>query len=129
MLRLRLFSDAQKRSKNGQPPHRTTGVASASWTQTAVRIDMKAQPNSSMPMARITSGADKAALIQNRRFMSMSSGFGPSSRLGSSGSSAIPQIGQLPGWSWRIWGCIGQVQIVPSATAAESISAASWAPW
>ena len=28
MLRLRLMSDAQPRSKNGQPAHSTTGVAS-----------------------------------------------------------------------------------------------------
>ena len=26
-----------------------------------------------------------------------------------SGSSAMPQIGQFPGAAWRIWGCIGQV--------------------
>jgi hypothetical protein len=27
MLRLRFLTDAQKRSKNGHPPHRTTGLA------------------------------------------------------------------------------------------------------
>ena len=37
MFRLRLTSDSQPRRKNGQPPHSTTGVASASWTQIAVR--------------------------------------------------------------------------------------------
>ena len=33
MLRLRVFREAQPRSKNGQPAHNTTGVASTSWTQ------------------------------------------------------------------------------------------------
>ena len=33
MLRLRVLSDAQPRSKNGQPAHSTTGVASSSCTQ------------------------------------------------------------------------------------------------
>ena len=41
--------------------------------------------------------------------MPKSSSFGPSSRLASAGSSAMPQIGQLPGPTWRISGCIGQV--------------------
>ena len=31
MFRLRLTSEAQPRSKNGQPPHRTTGVASSEF--------------------------------------------------------------------------------------------------
>ena len=33
MLRLRLTSEAHARSKNGQPAHKTTGVASANWIQ------------------------------------------------------------------------------------------------
>jgi hypothetical protein len=31
MLRLRLRTDCQPRTKNGHPPHSTTGVASSSW--------------------------------------------------------------------------------------------------
>ena len=31
MLRLRVRSDAQPRTKNGHPAHSTTGVASTSW--------------------------------------------------------------------------------------------------
>ena len=46
---------------------------------------------------------------QKRRRKSISSGFSPSSRLGISGSSAMPHFGQAPGWSWRTSGCIGQV--------------------
>jgi hypothetical protein len=40
---------------------------------------------------------------------SISSGLGPVSSLMMSGSSAMPQIGQLPAASCRICGCIGQV--------------------
>ena len=50
-----------------------------------------------------------ASAIQNRRVMSASSGLGPVSAVMLSGSSAIPQIGQAPGPSCRISGCIGQV--------------------
>ena len=50
--------------------------------------------------------------------MSTSSSFGPSSSEISAGSSAMPQIGQLPGPTWRISGCIGQVKMVPGATGA-----------
>jgi hypothetical protein len=57
---------------------------------------------------RARSGAVKAALIQNRRFMSISSGL-TSSPVISRGSSAMPQIGQGPGLSRTISGCIGHV--------------------
>ncbi|GMA21664.1 hypothetical protein GCM10025862_36850 [Arsenicicoccus piscis] len=35
MLRLRLRTDSQPRTKKGQPAHNTTGVASTSWAQMA----------------------------------------------------------------------------------------------
>ena len=38
MFRLRLTTDAQPRSKNGQPPQRTTGVAKRSWSQASSRL-------------------------------------------------------------------------------------------
>jgi hypothetical protein len=41
--------------------------------------------------------------------MSASSGLGPVSAVAIDGSSAMPQIGQWPGPTCRIWGCIGQV--------------------
>ena len=41
--------------------------------------------------------------------MSRSSGLSPVCAVASTGSSAMPQMGQLPGPIWRIWGCIGQV--------------------
>ena len=54
-------------------------------------------------------GRLNAAAIQNRRVMSSSSGFGSSSAVIVRGSSAMPQIGQAPGASRTISGCIGQV--------------------
>ena len=39
------------------------------------------------------------------------------------GSSAIPQMGQVPGLSWRISGCMGQVYTVPAT------GAPSWVSW
>ena len=33
MFRLRFFSDAHARTKNGQPAHSTTGVPKSSWIQ------------------------------------------------------------------------------------------------
>ena len=56
-----------------------------------------------------TTGSASTSPIQNRRVMSASSGFGGASAVTSSGSSAMPQIGQAPGPTWRICGCIGQV--------------------
>ena len=65
-------------------------------------------------MVMISSGIDSAALTQSRRVKSTSSGFGPSSPVGTPiGSSAMPQIGQSPGPSRTISGCIGQVYCVP----------------
>jgi hypothetical protein len=52
---------------------------------------------------------ESASAIQKRRVMPMSSALGPVASTATSGSSAMPQIGQAPGWSWRICGCIGQV--------------------
>ena len=54
-------------------------------------------------------GAPKPSASQKRRVMSISSGFGSSSRLTTRASSAIPQIGHAPGPSRTISGCIGQV--------------------
>ena len=45
--------------------------------------------------------------------MSTSSGFGPSSTVTNSGSSAMPQIGQAPGSSLTTSGSIGQIHFVP----------------
>ena len=55
------------------------------------------------------SGTVRTRQIQNRRLMSSSSGSSSSSAATVIGSSAIPQIGQEPGRSRTISGCIGQV--------------------
>ena len=111
MLRLRLSSDAQARWKNGQPAHQTTGVARANWIQADVAGGTRrwSTGNRWLPISSANTGRVSTSPIQNRRPMSASSGFGPSSAVATSGSSAIPQMGQLPGTPRRISGCIGQV--------------------
>ena len=65
-------------------------------------------------MAMKTRGRVKAVLTQKRRRMSTNSGFSPSSvETGVRGSSAMPQMGQLPGASRTISGCMGQVYLAP----------------
>ena len=58
---------------------------------------------------RLTPEERGRGLENYRRRKSISSGFSSSSRLGISGSSAMPQIGQSPGASRRTCGCIGHV--------------------
>ena len=67
-------------------------------------------------MSMTTTGNASVSANQSRRFMSMSSAFGPVSADGDRGSSAMPQIGQAPGPICRTSGCIGQVKIVPAGT-------------
>src|ERR1700736_5941019 len=111
MLRCRLTKERQPRTRNGQPAQRTTGVVSANW------IQRDASPENhggafgiKCDIARIKTGSVSAAPIQSRRVMSVNSE--SSSGLAAEmvfGSSAIPQIGQAPGLSRSISGCIGQV--------------------
>ena len=107
MFQRRFPSDASARAKKTSPPHRTTipaRIASTHGTQ---------GPGPSfigMAIASVTTGRVSAALTQNRRFMSVSSGLASDAPEGAIGSSAIPQIGQSPGRSRRTSGCIGQVQ-------------------
>ncbi len=60
-------------------------------------------------MTIAVSGTVSAAAPQNRRVILRSSGLAASPAAGVIGSSAIPQIGQLPGPLRTICGCIGQV--------------------
>src|SRR5258706_6444522 len=100
--------EAAPRTKKGQPPQRTTGVASASWIQVdeVPCIDV---------IASATSGALRMAQTQSRRVMSASSGSGPSTAATDIGSSAMPHLGQEPGPSRTISGCIGQGYLLPVA--------------
>ena len=111
MFGLRLTIEAQPRAKKGSPPQRTTGVARASSIQTAARPEKRCEsgwPGIISDIAMRRSGAERARHTQNLRLMSSSSGL-VSSPVAIIGSRAIPQIGQLPGLSRTISGCIGQV--------------------
>src|SRR6266576_5586902 len=112
MLGLRLMTDCQARTKNGQPPQSTTGEARTNSIQVGPLIGIKRASgspgmNSLIPIAN--KGRDSIALTQNLRRMSTSSGFSSSVSETARGSKAMPQIGQLPGPSRTICGCIGQV--------------------
>ncbi len=72
-------------------------------------------PGTISDIATMNSGRESTALIQNRRFISTSSGLGSSSRLTVLGSKAIPQIGHDPGSSRTISGCIGQTYSIFAA--------------
>jgi hypothetical protein len=85
MFRLRLTTDCQPRTKNGQPAQSTTGVASASWPQATAacgnnRIGSIA--GTSSPSIAQSSGIVSTRPNQNRRVMSFSSWFSPSSAVG-----------------------------------------------
>src|ERR1700733_4827347 len=88
MFRLRLAIDAQARSKIGHPAHSTTGLASANSSH-----------GQCMPMNIIPSNnADVGTLSQNRRSISLYSGFTSSadSRVKLTGSRAMPHLGHEP---------------------------------
>src|ERR1039458_10159218 len=111
MLVLRFTTDVHPRWKNGQPHHSTAGVASSSSSHGNPQFhgdDMNTCGEIMLPMAIASNGAVSARLIQNRRVMSRSSGLS-SSTVTVRGSSAMPQIGQLPGSARTTSGCIGHV--------------------
>ena len=83
-------------------------------------------PGSMSAIAITSSGAVSARLIQKRRVMSRSSGLSSSCAVTVRGSSAMPQIGQLPGPGRTISGCIGQVY--STRVAATGISGSSAIP-
>ena len=124
MLRLRRRIDSTARTKNGHPPHSTTGVASSSST------GARARAGTSSVMATISNGTVIAAETHNRRAMSISSGFFSSTADATRGSSAIPHIGQLPAASRTTSGCIGQVHCAPggAVTTGRGGAAATNAP-
>ncbi len=107
MFGLRLRIESTQRTKNGQPAHSTTGVDNTSSSHDMVcgASGMNRWP----PIASPTPATLNGSVHQKRRVKSTSSGFFSSSSDGISGSSAMPQIGQLPGAGRRICGCIGHV--------------------
>ena len=121
--------DCQPRSKNGRPPHSTTGVANASSNQ-ARRVEdtplsAPAAPNIwAMPAS--SKGAVRNTLHQKRLVIEINSILGGSAVAEiTRGSRAIPQIGQSPGPRWTTCGCIGQVYSTsPSARAGGAAAGA-----
>src|SRR5690554_305161 len=117
ILGLRLTTDAQARLKNGAAAQTTTGVARISSAHLATVSPSQSRTGNPTigPMATIRMGIVSAAETLSRKEKSTSSGFGPSSAAGTPiGSSAIPHLGQSPGASVTISGCMGQVYFVPS---------------
>jgi hypothetical protein len=134
MLRLRFFTEATARVKNGQPAHRTTGVPSNNCTQFEVCCAMRWWMSKRCPpISSANTGTVSAVPIQKRLVMSRSSGLSPCSAVASTGSSAMPQMGQLPGPIWRTCGCIGQVNSTwlwsPMAAGLVAAGACAWWPW
>ena len=112
MFRWRLTSEAQPRSKNGQPPQRTTGEANASCARLSRRAEKACWsgcPGIMSDIARRKTGSVKARHTQNRRVIKTNSGFASSAAATVRGSKAMPQMGQNPGPSRTTSGCIGQV--------------------
>jgi hypothetical protein len=71
-------------------------------------------------MAMASRGIESVTPTQKRRVMSRNSGLSVSPAAGVIGSSAMPQIGQLPGSLRTICGCIGQVhKTSPAGTAGQ----------
>src|SRR5260370_38252518 len=105
---LGLTSEDQKRSKNAQPPQRTTGVARKN-SITLRMAGVRCRPRDSPNIERRRTGRDSAALTQKRRRMESYSGSASTSAKASIGSRAMPQMGQLPGPNRMICGCIGHV--------------------
>ena len=101
---------AQPRTKNGQPAHSTTGVAKANWIQfDSVGLEPMCRPTMRRPFPAPTPEREREADPEPARHVGE---LGIGAAVGASaisGSSAMPQIGQAPGPTWRISGCIGQV--------------------
>src|SRR5258708_4206037 len=112
MFKLRLTIDFHPRTKKGQPPQSTTGVARNISIQAQARGDAQlssGRPGKKSLMAMMRTGTVRAVPTQNRRRMSLSSGFSPASAVIVLGSRAIPQIGHAPGAARTICGCMGHV--------------------
>jgi hypothetical protein len=107
MFGLRFPSDSQNLRKNGQPPHSTTGVASANSRY--ANLSCGAANIGAMAITR--SGTLSAALTHSLRVKSRSSE--SSSAAPSIGTSAMPHFGHDPGPTCTTSGCIGQVYFAP----------------
>ena len=112
MFKLRFTIDIQPRSKNGHPAHSTTGVARNSPIQPVLCIEITRPigfPGIMSDIPKNKTGTVSATLTQKRRVIETNSGFSSCSATAVLGSSAMPQIGQDPGPSRTISGCMGKV--------------------
>ena len=124
MFGLRFASESRKRTKNGQPPHSTTGDASASsshdrtpaGTTCAKRGHHAAHREHQQRDRRRDADPEPARHVGELRVAVARR------RVTVSGSSAMPQIGQAPGPSRTISGCIGHVHF-PAAGAGDCAAA------
>ena len=117
MLRLRVRIDAAARTKNGHPAPSATGVARTSWIQfESLRVQPFRPPKRWPPMSRTTSGIASASANQSRRFMSMSSAFGPVSADGVSVRAPCRRSGRRRARSAAPPGASGRCKIVPAGT-------------
>src|ERR1700704_790545 len=113
MFRLRVTRDRHPRTKNGQPPQRTTGVAKINSNHCQVLAEANRMSGdiegikSDMATSRI--GIVSTVQIQNLLVMFTNSGFFSSSAVTVLGSRAMPQIGHEPGPCRRTSGSIRQV--------------------
>ncbi len=107
MFGLRWRSDATPRRKNGRPAHSTIGADRTSSTQ--VCVAGSSRPSRCPAIASAATTTVNGRVHQKRRLKSRSSPLSSSASAGNTGSRLIPHFGQLPGRSWRISGCIGQV--------------------
>ena len=116
MFRLRLTIEAQPRSKNGQPPQSTTGVASTNSIQPIARIESKCCKRLA---GKHVGHAEKQERERKRDADPESARHGHEFGIfffvaaAVRGSSAMPQIGHEPGSARTICGCIGQVYSTP----------------
>ena len=112
MLREREVSEFSPRTRTAMPPRAQTGIEKANELHPEVFMSGKAacrEAGTCSAIASASTGTVSVKPNQNRRVMSTSSGFGPSSPVATTGSSAMPHFGQAPGPTWRTSGCMGHV--------------------
>ena len=99
--------------EKGPPGPSTTGVDRASSSQSAIcgaTTRVRDPTPERGPHLSNETGSANANPPKNAGSCQTSSRFGGRRRQSVIGSSAMPQIGQLPGPSWTTSGCIGQVK-------------------
>src|SRR5665213_850548 len=129
IFKLRCTTDCQPLTRNGNPHHRTTGAASANSIQFHVLSERRCcsgMDGRNADTIRASIGTASTTLIQKRLVISTSSGL-VSSAVASRSSSVMPQIGQEPGASRTICGCIGHVYSLRLA-GADAVTGSSAMP-